>query len=125
MASRIDDYALIGDCHTAGLVAQDATIHGLFLLLVDSVACLAALVEVCTPLELRRENLTTVAEFTIAAGQQIPLVLSWQPSHEPAHCPKDAQEIVNDTEVWWREWSSRCTYKGQYREQVLRSLITL
>ena len=51
------------------------------------------LVELCTPVELRGENLTTVAEFTVSEGQRMPLVLSWQPS-QPAglHCrmPKQA-----------------------------------
>ena len=26
---------------------------------------------------------------------------------------------------FWRDWAARCTYQGQYREAVLRSLITL
>src|SRR4029079_1219288 len=83
------------------------------------------LVEVCTPLELHGENLTTVSEFTVSEGQTIPIVLSWQPSHRPAHCPKDSVDIVHDTEKWWHDWASRCTYKGPYREQVVRSLIVL
>src|SRR5205085_4993480 len=42
-----------------------------------------------------------------------------------AHCPKDAEEIIRDTEAWWQEWCGHCTYKGQYREHVQRSLIAL
>jgi GH15 family glucan-1,4-alpha-glucosidase len=30
-----------------------------------------------------------------------------------------------ETEAFWEEWSGRCTYQGAWREQVLRSLITL
>src|SRR5690606_34359858 len=26
---------------------------------------------------------------------------------------------------WWRDWASRCTYRGPYRDMVLRSAITL
>jgi GH15 family glucan-1,4-alpha-glucosidase len=32
---------------------------------------------------------------------------------------------VKQTDAWWREWSQHSTYDGPYREQVLRSLITL
>ena len=29
------------------------------------------------------------------------------------------------TEEWWRAWVSRCTYQGEWRDEVIRSLITL
>src|SRR6185369_5331053 len=80
---------------------------------------------VCTPVELHGENLTTVAEFNVRAGEQVPFVMCWQPSTESPYCPVAADEIVRQTEAWWQEWSGRMTYEGPYREQVLRSLITL
>jgi GH15 family glucan-1,4-alpha-glucosidase len=78
-----------------------------------------------TPVELRGKDLTTVAEFTVAEGERIPFVLTWYPSHhsEPAYV--EAELALEDTESWWREWSARCTYRGPWREAVLRSLITL
>ena len=43
MASRIEDYALIGDCHAGGLVGRDGSIDWLCVPGFDSGACFAAL----------------------------------------------------------------------------------
>jgi len=73
----------------------------------------------------RGEGLTTVAEFTVAAGETVAFSLSWHPSHEPASRATDAIGAVHETDAWWRAWSGRCTYRGEWREAVVRSLITL
>jgi len=78
-----------------------------------------------TPVDLLGHNLTTVAEFTVSEGARIPFVLTWHPSHHPAPPRIDAAVAIERTEQWWREWSGRCSYRGEWREAVMRSLITL
>jgi GH15 family glucan-1,4-alpha-glucosidase len=78
-----------------------------------------------TPVQLRGENMSTVAEFTVEPGEQIPFVLTWFPSHldppraiTPAHAYQDTCEF-------WDEWLVSCSFGGPYAEAVLRSLMVL
>jgi GH15 family glucan-1,4-alpha-glucosidase len=227
MASRIEDYALIGDCQTAALVSRDGSIDWLCLPRFDSGACFAALLGTpengrwqvaplgkvaatrrryregtlvletdyetedgavtvidCMPprgdsLDLVRmvvgrrgrvamrselvirfdygwivpwvrrenggivavagpdvlrlrcdvsmhgENFKTVGDFTVGRGEKVSFVLTWHRSHAEHPVPIDAGKAVEGTARWWRAWSRRCTYRGEWREAVQRSLITL
>ena len=78
-----------------------------------------------TKVQTRGEGLTTRAEFTVREGDRVPFLLMWHPSHTQPPDPFDALDALDDTEQWWREWSARCQYDGPWREQVVRSLITL
>jgi GH15 family glucan-1,4-alpha-glucosidase len=78
-----------------------------------------------TPVAHHGENLKTVAEFTVRAGERVPFVLSWHPTNTSDPGPIDAVAAIAAAEAWWRRWSAHCTYEGPWREAVLRSLITL
>ncbi len=78
-----------------------------------------------TTAETRGENLRSVAEVSLREGQQTCFVLTWYPSHEAPPRPVDPLYAIADSEEWWRAWSSACTYTGDHRDLVLRSLITL
>ena len=78
-----------------------------------------------TEVELRGEGFTTVADFTVSEGQDIPFTLTWRASHDSAPRPVITERALSETEQWWKKWSSRCTYQGPWRDAVVRSLITL
>jgi GH15 family glucan-1,4-alpha-glucosidase len=78
-----------------------------------------------TPVETAGKDMTTVAEFEVNEGETVPFVLTYGPSHLPLPEPINPAQALQDTEDFWTEWCSRCTYEGESRELVLRSLITL
>src|SRR5947209_6452648 len=78
-----------------------------------------------TPVETRGEDLTTVADFDVNKGETIPFVLTYGPSHLPLPEPINPAQALQDTQDYWSEWSSRCTYEGDNRDLVMRSVITL
>ncbi len=78
-----------------------------------------------TPVETRGKDLTTVADFEVNEGETIPFVLTYGPSHLPIPAPISPAHALQDTEDFWIEWCSHCTYEGDHRDLVMRSLITL
>ena len=78
-----------------------------------------------TPVEVRGENLTTVAELTVGKGERVPFVLTWFASHHEPPRAIDAEEALADTCAHWAEWLTGCSYSGRYADAVHRSLMVL
>jgi GH15 family glucan-1,4-alpha-glucosidase len=78
-----------------------------------------------TPVDVRGENLATVADFSVGDGYHAPFVLTWQASHLPTPKSVDPYVALESTETYWKEWIGRCTYEGEWRDAVVRSLLTL
>src|SRR6516164_1876012 len=78
-----------------------------------------------TPAPLRGEDLRTVGEFDVDAGETIPFVMSYGLSHLPRRQPVDAGQALQRVESFWQRWSSRCTPAGPWTEAVKGSLVAL
>ena len=71
------------------------------------------------------KDFATIAEFTVKAGQRVPIVLSWLPSHRTQPPRQDAERSLRETLNAWQEWASVSKYRGPYRDAVVRSLVVL
>jgi GH15 family glucan-1,4-alpha-glucosidase len=74
---------------------------------------------------LRDHEFESIAEFSADEGRRVGFVLTGYSSWEAPLPPIDANESLDETEAWWREWSGRSAYAGGWSEEVERSLITL
>jgi GH15 family glucan-1,4-alpha-glucosidase len=75
--------------------------------------------------KLRGEDMTTVADFEVTEGETVPFIFTYGPSHLDLPDPIDPERALRVTEDFWLDWCSRCTYEGDCRDLVMRSLITL
>jgi GH15 family glucan-1,4-alpha-glucosidase len=78
-----------------------------------------------TAVPLGSKDFTTVAEFTISEGQSEMFRLTGYPSHEAEPGEADPLGMLSVVEERWREWAGRCSCQGEWRDPVVRSLITL
>lgn len=78
-----------------------------------------------TPVPLVGHNMRTTGEFTVAAGEIMPFVLTNAQSHLPPPPPLDPELALERTSASWITWSKKCRPAGQCSEPIVRSLITL
>ena len=96
---------------------------------IEHVVCAVAgpdSVWITTPVRLVGHEMAHHADFVVRAGERVPFVLTWLPSHVPGPPPAtDADEALAQTAGFWADWVARCSYQGRYRDAVVRSLITI
>jgi GH15 family glucan-1,4-alpha-glucosidase len=73
----------------------------------------------------RGENMTTVSDFTITQGNVEFFELTWFSSNERTPRPGNVAYAIEDSEIWWRGWTSSFVELGEWHDAVMRSLITL
>jgi GH15 family glucan-1,4-alpha-glucosidase len=81
--------------------------------------------ELTSSVAVEGENMKTVAEFSLSKGKHETFVLNYRPSHFPTRPAIDPGKALKNAAAGWHNWSSRCRYKGRWRDSVSRSLITL
>ena len=82
-------------------------------------------VTLATTAPLCGEDLMTLSDFRVEAGQEVPFTLTWSNSftHEPPQV--DAGTVIENVTEGWKQWSGKQSEDGPYVEPLLRSLITL
>jgi GH15 family glucan-1,4-alpha-glucosidase len=68
------------------------------------------------------------AARTLKTGDEAFVALTYQLPHELEPHRIEGTEVrraLDETVAYWREWSGRCTYRGPYRDQVVRSALVL
>jgi GH15 family glucan-1,4-alpha-glucosidase len=67
------------------------------------------------------------AELQLTAGQHVTFILTFEQtvSQNPSWAPSAAETLMQDTIRFWRAWVGECTYRGRWREMVIRSALVL
>jgi GH15 family glucan-1,4-alpha-glucosidase len=81
--------------------------------------------ELASSVAVQGENMKSVARFQITQGRRESFVLNYRPSHFATLPAIDACKSMQATAAHWHAWSARSQYRGNWKESVTRSLITL
>jgi GH15 family glucan-1,4-alpha-glucosidase len=78
-----------------------------------------------TPVELQQNDDAWCARFTVGKGERMAFVLTRNDSTRAQPDSRDAVQALQQTEKFWRDWSSRYKESHAWHDEVLRSLLTL
>ncbi len=80
-----------------------------------------------TPVPVEIDGPDATAKFMLRSGEAVSFVLEFLPEDGPSRCDR-ADYVVDSfksTMNFWRRWAGHATYRGRWREMVLRSALTL
>jgi len=78
-----------------------------------------------TSVALRGEDMRTVGEFEVQAGEEIGFALSWAPSFRAAPERLRMADALAQIESFWSQWTAAFKPMEEWSHAVLRSLLTL
>jgi GH15 family glucan-1,4-alpha-glucosidase len=81
-----------------------------------------------TEVKLHQKGAGVHARFKLEEGESRVFLMRAVENGDGAKTPPDkaeAEELFQTTVKYWQGWSSACTYRGRWREQVLRSALAL
>jgi GH15 family glucan-1,4-alpha-glucosidase len=78
-----------------------------------------------TSVALKGVDHRTVSDFTVAEGETVCFTLTYCSSLEKPPRADAEDRLLRKTETFWTSWGKKAKYTGQYREAVMRSLVTL
>ncbi len=85
-------------------------------------------IDLIADVALEVDDTTVRATFDVAEGEEAVFVALYRAAHAPLRVsptPRDWRELVERTDRYWQRWASRCEQKGRWRDEVVRSLLTL
>ncbi len=73
------------------------------------------------------ENGKATTQFTLQPNETAEFVLRYLTADDKAglSAPVEGNRLLSEALGFWRKWLSSCTYEGRWRENVLRSALTL
>ncbi len=80
------------------------------------------------PLRLMSDGSAAVGRATLQSGESAAFSLSYTDRNVATLSPLENNYLHDQQQMtinWWHQWVGRCTYRGRYQKEVLRSLITL
>lgn len=85
--------------------------------------CLALVTSV--PLEISENG--AYAEFVLQATESVTFALRYADGEpdERLWMPSPANQLMRETAHFWRNWISKCTYEGRWRERIIRSALVM
>jgi GH15 family glucan-1,4-alpha-glucosidase len=77
------------------------------------------------PLEVENDRATAIVPLTRGARLQLSLTYSEESPAVLVALGDEVDRRIAESVAWWQEWSSQCSYRGPYRDAVLRSALAL